>query len=255
MGTGGTTSIKSKWENGLQRFYDSATDETVQVMAPLWFKEDFLGEEELVSEAGSQGIWNTIDVGDATEAIVTGGGAASMSGVFRLHIAATNEAEDAVLDWADNTSVSVLNDTQIEIRATLTTLPTTGVTAVWGMAGAHNLAKDSVAESAWFRLDASGALDVETDDTTNDNDDVSTGLTCVAGTYNIYRIDFSVISDVKFYVDGVRYATGTTFDMSNLTATEALMQPYFSLDKASGTGVGDLDIDYVAIWGRRTSSW
>jgi len=249
MATGGTTSIKCKWENGLQRFYDSATDETVRVMSPVWFKDDFLGEEELVSEAGSQGIWNTRDVGDATEAIRV----AIASGVFRLHLHATSEAEDAVLDWADNTSLCVLNDVQFECKIDMATLPTTGVVAVFGMCGDHNLDKDTTAESAWFRMDASGVLKVESDDGTTNTDDTATGTTLVAGTANIFRIDFSDLSDVKFFIDGVRTAASTTHDMSALTTTTGLMQPYFSLDKASGTGVGDMDIDYVAIWGRRSS--
>jgi len=53
-------------------------------------------------------------------------------------------------------------------------------------------------------------------------------------------------------VDGARLAAGTTFDMSNLTAGEQQMQPYFSLDKASGTGLGDMNIDYVKIWHNRS---
>ena len=248
-GEGGTTSIKCKWENGLQRFYDSATDETVHVNAPLWYKEDFLGEGGL--ELGNTvDRWAVVDVGDATEAMV----ADTATGVFRTHLHATSEAEDAVLYWGDQTTISVLNDVQFETRVNVSTLPTTGVRGVFGMCGDHNLAKDSVAESAWFSMSASGVLNCQTDDTTND-ETASSGTTVVAGTYYIFRIDFSVISDVKFYINGVRVATSTTYDMSNLTATEAFFQPYYSLDKASGTGVGDIDIDYVAIWGRRSSSW
>jgi hypothetical protein len=39
--------------------------------------------------------------------------------------------------------------------------------------------------------------------------------------------------------------------MSNLTAGEQQMQPYFSLDKTSGTGLGDINIDYVKIFSNR----
>jgi hypothetical protein len=115
------------------------------------------------------------------------------------------------------------------------------------------LDKDTVAESAWFRLDASGALDVETDDGSTNTDDTSTGLTLVAGTYYIFRIDFSDLTDVKFYVNGARYAASTTHDLSALTATTGLFQPYFSIDKAVSVGVGTMDVDYVKIWGARSS--
>jgi hypothetical protein len=119
------------------------------------------------------------------------------------------------------------------------------------MCGDHNLDKDTVTEAAWFRFDASLVCKVETDDTTNNNDDIATGHTAVAGTYDIYRIDFTDLTDVKFYINGTRVASGTTFDMSNLTAGEQQMQPYFSLDKTSGTGLGDINIDYVKIFSNR----
>jgi hypothetical protein len=111
--------------------------------------------------------------------------------------------------------------------------------------------KDTVANHAWFRWQASAVLLTESDDTTNNNDDTATGLTTVVDTYGIYRIDFTDLTSVKFYVDGVRVSAATTFDMSNLSAAEKIMQPYFSLDKASGTGVGTLQIDYVRLWGPR----
>ena len=78
-------------------------------------------------------------------------------------------------------------------------------------------------------------------------------MSTVAGTYNIFRIDFTNLYDVKFFIDGVRVATGTTFDMSNLTAGEQQMQPYFSLDKAGGlASLGDMNIDYVKILSNRS---
>ncbi len=40
--------------------------------------------------------------------------------------------------------------------------------------------------------------------------------------------------------------------MSNLTDAEAVMQPYFSLDKGAGAGRGTLLLDYVRIWSKRT---
>ncbi len=39
--------------------------------------------------------------------------------------------------------------------------------------------------------------------------------------------------------------------MNTITDTEAMMQPYFSLDKGATTGVGTLQVDYVKIWGNR----
>jgi len=149
-------------------------------------------------------------------------------------------------------SFDVGNGLIFETAVDMAVSPGTGVTAVFGMAGPHNLDKDTVANAAWFRFDASLVCKVESDDTTNNNDDVATGHTAAAGTRDIYRIDFTTIADVKFYINGTRVAGTTTFDMSNLSAAEQQMQPYFSLDKATGTGLGDMNIEYVKIMSNRS---
>lgn len=251
-GQSSVTNIKSKWINGILTFYDSATNETVLPVAPMYFYEDFLGEGGI--ELGNTvDRWEIVDVGGATEALRTD----VATGVWRLHMHATSEAEDAVLYWGDQTSIDVLNDVVFETRINMAILPTAvnsvDVVAVFGMCGDHNLDKDTTAEAAWFRLNAAGLINVETDDGTINTALTSTGVTAVAGTYNIFRIDFADLSDVKFYIDGARVAGATTFDLSALTTTTGLMQPYFSLDKASDLGVGDMDIDYVRIWGTRSS--
>ena len=239
---------KWNWHNtGHQVWYDKSTFETLKTSYPLYFYDDFLGAAGGSVFGGTQ-IWNVVNVGSATNAIVDD----SSNGQFLLHLATNDEAEDAVLYHSDNKTFDVGNGLIFEARINMAVAPGTGVTAVAGMAGDHNLAKDSVTEQAWFRWQASMATLAESDDTTNDNNDISTGKTAVAGTYNIYRIDFTTIADVKFFIDGVRVAEGTTFDMSNLTAGEQQMQPYFSLDKAGGSAVfGDMNIDYVKIWSNR----
>lgn len=244
----GRVKCEYNWnDTGRQAWYDASTHETLMATFPIFFYEDFMGS----SGGGpfdATTVWNVVDVGDATEAVV----ADSVNGDFRLHLAATNEAEDAVLYMNDNKNFDVGSGLIFETRINVNVDIGTGVTAVFGMAGDHNLAKDSVTEHAWFRMQASNAVLAESDDTTNDNDDKATGVTAVSGTYNIFRIDFTDISDVKFYIDGARVAASTTFNMENLTAAEQKMQPYFSLDKANGTALGDLDIDYVKIWQDRS---
>jgi hypothetical protein len=244
--------FKYKMYNGIPCMVDKTTLEYVPLGAPVHFYDDFLGADGLaamvVGGAEESGVkWAVIDVGDATQAFVADGA----NGAVLLNIAATSEAEDAVLCWNDQLGLDVTNGGVFQFRAQLDVLPTTGVAVVAGLAGPHNLDKDTVANHAWFRWQANATGLVETDDTTNDNDDKATGLTTVVDTYNMYRIDFTDLSSVKFYVDDVQVATGTTFDMSNLTAAEKIMQPYFSLDKASGTGVGALKIDCVRFWGPR----
>ena len=248
-------SIDCKWNwhnTGHQVWYDDQTFETLENTYPLQYHDDFLGA------AGGQVFdgtyaWSILEVsagGTPTEAIV----ANSSNGQFLLHSDTTNEDQDVVLYQPGNKTFDVSNGLIFEARINMAVAPGTGVCAVAGMCGDHDLDKDTTTEAAWFRWDASQVCKVETDDTTNDNDDVATGVTTVAGTYNVFRIDFTTLANVKFFIDGVRVATGTTFDMSNLTAGEQQMQPYFSLDKTAGgvAGGGDINIDYVKILSNRS---
>lgn len=228
---------RSELWNGYPLIRDASTRQILHAQTPLVFHEDFLGT----------GLWDgttkwaVVDVGAATEAVV----ADSAGGVFKLTLTAADEAQDAVLCFGDQRNFNTNAPGLFQCRLTMSVVPGTGVACVFGMAGDHNLDKDAVTEAAWFRLQASAALLLETDDTTNNEDDTATGVTLVAAAYHIFEIDFTTQADVKFYMDGTRLAAATTFDMSNLSASEAIMQPYFSLDKASGTGLGSISVDDV----------
>lgn len=245
----GKTGCKYNWHGtGQQVFYDLITHETLMNSYSKQFVEEFKGAAGGSVFDGTM-IWNTIEVGTSTNPTVA---VVADKDQFLLHLAADDEAEDVVLYHSDNKTFDVGEGLIFEARIDMAVSPGAGVVAVFGMCGDHALDKDANTEHAWFRMDASLVLKVESDDTTNDNDDVATGITLVAGTYNIFRIDFTDMTDVKFFVDGARVAFGTTFDMSNLTASEQQMQPYFGLDKASGTGLGDINIDYVKTFSNRT---
>ena len=240
---------KWNWHNtGHQVWYDKSTYETLKTSYPLYFYDDFTGAAGGSPMAGTA-IWDIVEVGSGTSAIV----ANSSNGQWLLHLATTSEAEDAVLYHSDNKTFDVGNGLIFEARINMAVAPGAGVTAVAGMAGDHDVDKDSVTDQAWFRWDASMAVTCENDDTSDDNDKVATGVTAVAGTYNIYRIDFTTLADVKFFIDGARVASGTTFDMSTLSGATLKMQPYFSVDKTTGSAVfGDMNIDYVKIWSNRS---
>ena len=242
---------KWNWHNtGHQVWYNKSTYETLKTSYPLYFYDDFTGVAGGSPIAAGTATWAVVDVAGATEAIV----ADSSNGVFRLYLnAGGNEDEDAVLYHGDNRTFDVDKGLIFETKIDVAVLPTLTAEAVWGMCGNHNLDNDTAAESCWFKLDGSGAVVVENDDATagHTNDDVATGVTVVPGTANIYRIDFTSLTNVKFFIDGVRVAASTTFDLSTLTGATAVLQPYFSLDKTGDLGAGTLDIDYVKIWSNR----
>lgn len=198
--------------------------------------DDFLG-------AALTARWTTVDVGDATEGIDPD----EHGGAMKLLIAATDEAEDAVIYAGDELNFDIDKLQFMRMRAKAIT-PGTGIAVVFGMGSAHHLDKDTMTENAWFRLQASLALLVETDDGTNDEDDTATGVTLVTDVYNDFMIDFRDTADVKFYVNGTQVASGTTFNMSNYSGN---LQPYFSCDKASGTGTAQLIIEMLEIIAER----
>jgi len=243
--------IECKWNwhnSGHQVWYDDTTFETLENTYPLQYYDDFNGV------AGGQVFdgtyaWNVLDVGALATALIV---ADSGNGQFLLHIATTDEPEDAVLYQPGNKTFDVSNGLIFEARINMAVAPGVGVRGVAGMCGVHDLDKDTLVNSAWFKWNGSMATLCETDDNDEDNNNVATGVTAVAGTYNIYRIDFTTLADVKFFIDGVRVASGTTFDMSDLSTAHQKMQPYFSLDKAGGlASLGDMNIDYVKILSNR----
>jgi hypothetical protein len=252
MGNGYESAVDCDGVYGTQRFYVPGTQETIFVPAPVWGYWDFDG---ILGGDPFDGTitWSVVEVNINTAIAQL---ADQPCGVMTMIIDADNNAEDAVLYWGDQRSIDLNLAANIEFRLAMPVLPTggapaTGTTAVFGLAHDHNLDKDTVATHAWFRLQGAASILCETDDTTNDNDDVDTGIDLVAGVYHVFRIDAFDIADVKFYIDGVRVCTATTFDMSNCTADEARMQPYISLDKAANTEVGTINLDYVRWWSNR----
>jgi hypothetical protein len=55
-------------------------------------------------------------------------------------------------------------------------------------------------------------------------------------------------SNVKFYVDGIRVAAGTTFDMSAATGS---LQPYVQIQKTADTNIDFVHVDYVSVEAKR----
>jgi len=237
-------SIKSRFRNGLLEFYDSVTFEHVKPLAPLVFEDDFLYRTLNVTDR-----WRAIDVsvaGDTTPLVVADGA----NGIARMPLDSTSEAQESGLDWNDQ-RFFILNQGLVwEARVALQTLPTLLSIAVWGLAGDKNAVSDDVAESIWFRVEGNGVVTVESDDTVNEQNDIATGTTVTAGSFKIYRIDCTTITSVKFYIDGARVAAGTTFNMSQVAGLK--LQPYFHNAKASGAGLGVLEVDYCRVWQKRS---
>jgi hypothetical protein len=236
-------SIKSRFLNGNLEWYESATAERVLRASPVAFTDDFLGKT-----FDTTNIWTARDTNGATEAVV----ADAPNGVLGLTLASTNEIELAGVDWGDQRTLVLNQGLIFESRFRLQTLPTGLVVACVGLCGDFNAAVNTVAESIWFRADGSGAVTVETDDTVHETSLISTGITLTTADWIVAQIDCSDITSVKFYINGNRVASATTFNMSQVAALA--LQPVARIGKeAAAATVGTLEVDYIRTWQERSA--
>jgi hypothetical protein len=245
---------KSKWRGNQLAFFDGTTYETVESMSPIYVYDDFLGYD--VAKTNGQFLnLNSLTDSFWTIAIAAVAGAPTVQKLLNncvLHIAANVETEDAGI-YSDTLVFNIDKGPILEARIDVSVLPTDVAEMHIGFQGEVHVADDQVAAAddidyhIFFVLDGSGVVTIYTDSHVagGHNTAIATGVTAAPGTYNVYRIDCTNAADVKFYIDGVGVATGTTFDLSNGTM---MLMPNFMVTKAGGAGLGDMKIDYVRIW-------
>ena len=207
--------------------------------------EDFLGPQTLTASPAGSDQWDIADTSSSGTPTYTVGGT---NGEATLAFDNTSEIQNVCLFKSDVLNFDIDYIHSIELRVKTVASLDTATSLAFGLCSARNDAIDSLAAHASFRLIGSNSLVVETDDSVNDNDDVATGATLV-DTYKRFVIDFTGgKSNVKFYVDGVRVAASTTFDMSNYSAG---FQPYVQLQKTADTNTDSVVIDYIKIVSKR----
>ena len=212
------------------------------------YVDDFWGADTY-STAGQGSPWAIADTsssGTPTYAHVS----PSATGEIALTLAATSEVENVCLSFGDVLPFDIDNLQRFEARVKVSGC-TTDTTIAWGLATARNDTPGSIANRALFRMTgatSTTAVTVETDDATTDSGLIATGAT-LATVYKEFVIDFTGgKSNVKFYIDGVRVASATTFSLAGFSAS---MQPFFQIQKAANTNVDAITIDYVRVLLRR----
>lgn len=236
---------KAKWRNGILTMYDNVTHETVKAFAPLWLKDDFL------HGVVNTDHWTEVEVGDSTKAI--------SGGVLTYHLHVTGETEEAGLYGRDDKCWNLDKGPIFECRMAIHVAPTLGAEIMIGVqndsygTGSNRIlnADECAIYSAfgfYATLGAGLIPAIRTDDSSNDSGIISSGISAVSlDAYHIYRIDFTNVSDVKFYIDGVGVATGTTFNMS--TGANVMVQPIVMAQKnGANAGLCDIYVDYIALW-------
>lgn len=210
------------------------------------FCDDFDGAQLIPTSATAGTIWKSTVTGAAppTTLVATEGNGGevvhSLTSAVQIQILTTDFNDK--LTFAFNKLISA--EFMVKCSAEFASVVSLG----FGLQSARADDLDSTTRHAQFRLIGNNNVAAETDDNVNNIDDIATGTT-LSTTYKRFFIDFSGgLSDVKFYVDGVRVAPATTFNMSSATGS---VQPFIQLQKTSNAAVATATIDYVKVIVRR----
>lgn len=242
---------KGRYNGGVALQFDGATGEIGDVAAPYEFYDDFTGPGVVPPAAGSPAVgysWVKKIVGAAppTVALV----ANQAGGVIRAALAANSEKEDAALYWNDSLNFDMTKGSVIDFRIAFPVLPSAAaVQMVAGFSSAWIDGPDNASFYVEFGAKANGAISMRTKDGVTTNE-IATGQTWLASVFHQCRLDLTDVTDVGFYIDNVKMNTPGQLKFA-ATGANAILQPYFSMYKASGTGVGSLDIDAVRAWSVR----
>jgi hypothetical protein len=196
-------------------------------------------------------------------------------GVVRLlHTTASNTTEACLLSASASSPIAAKdsdgnsNEVVLEVRAKITLSTDTAFDAssiysvyigLWRPTAVTASATlvDGLDDNAAFLLggiSGTNSIYCETDDVTTNNDDKDSGIDFTSGTYHVYKIDMTDLTNVRFFVDGVDANNGNTFDMSGIGATDYL-EPFvlFSRTDTGGTErAHSMDIDYIKCTWKRS---
>lgn len=249
---------RSEWKNGYLRFYDTELYETIKIMMPFEFIEEFDGPASTAGawpcDATSKLVFSTA-VNNASIATI-----ASTGGILTLY---TGHADDDDLEIASEliffpTSYPVV-EARFKINNTTTCFN-------FGFSDAKSEGADSLplmysgttlystaSNCALFFSDYEAttknyycaAVNANTDGTVT-----STGTAFSAGAWHIYRVEINEVGDCEFWFDGAHIYTETTG-----IATGTPLCIYFGLMNRAKFVDGEVafsaDIDYVKAWQRR----
>lgn len=243
-------STNAKYINGMPRFYDPALDhETEHVIAPVSFYDDFVGVGSIAipSAGGAEsGMPWVKGVVAANETIA--GSLTEPNGVVACALTSDSEAQTAALYQNNALHFNATQGLQVEARVKLSVLPTLVAEAVFGVCGTYNAVPDTITYSAFFKADGNGAILCEADDNATNSSEAS-GVTVLATEWHVYRIDFTDVTNVRFFIDGNEVANGIPWAAS---AANSKVQLYAAGYKASGAGVGTIQVDYFRAWQKRS---
>jgi hypothetical protein len=233
----------------LLAFISDVSFETIVRYSPIAFDDDFVGSGHTAvpttATAGYPWIKKLVKTGGtpAVSAVANLGG-----GVMSALIDATSEKQEATLYYGDQLQFDVSKGVVFEARVAFHTIPTGVAEIVFGLQSAWADGPDTATYYLDFQASASGAINCRSKDGVNTTSDASS-VTLVADAYHVFQIDASDPTNVLFFIDGTRVGLAPPATRSfAATGASAILQPYMSVYKASGTGVGEVRADYLSAY-------
>ncbi len=202
---------------------------------------DYFNRAQALTTTPGQNGWTGRKTGTGTPTYLC---VTEDGGALEMTLSNTSEAQVASVTLNDVLPYDLRQLQRFEFVAKVASINSV-TTLLMGLGTAQNDTADNVATNCWFRIEGSAstsAVVFETDDATTDRDDVATGFT-LSSTYKRFVIDLTNgISDIGISIDGQPIAT--RFSLSAVAAGQNV-QPYFQLQKASGTGTPQITIAKV----------
>lgn len=241
--------------------FDAATHETLLRYTTVAFEDDFIGPGHTTIPAngspatGYPWVQRTVKTGGSPSVAVL---ANSPGGVIRIALDATSEKQEATHYANDSLNWDMTKSAVWEARISNHVLPTGLAEMVFGLQSAWIDGPDNASFYAGFQQSASGAINMRTKDGVNTlSGAVSSWTSGISGTnvtytgmavdvFHNFRIDATDPTNVRFFIDGVETSTKGQFSFA-ATGANAVLQPYVSVYKASGAGVGTIDYDMVQL--------
>lgn len=240
-------STRSKYANGKLAFFDPAKNYIwTRYETRSHFHEDFDTLTSIPGDGskanGTPWVQDITGAGPPTVTLV----ADAPGGVVAAALTADEEAQDATIHFDDTRYFDVTRGLVFQCRARLTALPTLlGIMHI-GLADDHDPAFVSTSYNMGFTLAAGGAVSINMDDNSTLTA-ISTGLSLTVNEWYVFRIECFDLTKVRYYINGVNYG-GSSDTPFAATGANAVLQPFLGGGKASGAGVGTLQVDSVDIW-------
>lgn len=239
-------SSKSYFKNGILTTYDPAKKNIwTNRLSRYRFNDDFERYTTIPDDGsranGSPWVQDITGAAPPVVSLVADGSA----GIVSCALTADSQAQDATIHWDDNRHIDLDKGVVFQALWRATVLPTSTVTASVGLGGDHAATGFAgLTYALGFSLAASGALSAYMDD--NVGVVTASAATVTVNTWYVLRVEVFQKTAIRFYVDGVQVASGFSYGAS--AGANSTLQPFIGVCKASGTGVGTIQVDSVDIW-------